>query len=213
MTADIRSRSQLAVALSKLKGFSNPKVRLEQYQTDSEVAATVLWYAYMQGDIQGKTVADLGCGTGILGIGALMLGASKVFLVEKDPDALEILKKNLDFVVDRSRVVFGDVSGFNIKVDTVVQNPPFGVKTRHADKPFLEKALQIAKVIYSFHNEGSDNFVSLVCQDYDAKIAGRMDFTFPIKASMAFHSKPVEKIAVSCYHIIVPHSHLGMKWE
>ena len=92
------SKSSLAVALSKLKLFSKPDVKLEQYPTDSEIAAEILWNAHMRGDLDNKIVADLGCGTGILGIGALLLGAKKVFFVDIDKNALEILKQNFSRV-------------------------------------------------------------------------------------------------------------------
>jgi len=42
---------------------------------------------------RGMTVLDLGCGTGVLGIGALLLGA-KVYFVESDGSALEIARNN-----------------------------------------------------------------------------------------------------------------------
>lgn len=39
-------------------------------------------------DVSGKTVIDYGCGSGILGIAALLLGAEKVYAVDNDPQAL-----------------------------------------------------------------------------------------------------------------------------
>ena len=36
--------------------------------------------------------------------------------------------------------------------DTVLQNPPFGVQTRGADRKFLVKALDVGKSVYSLHN-------------------------------------------------------------
>ena len=85
------TKSKLAITLSKLKVFDSAKVKLEQYPTDSEVAADVLWNAFMQGDIGNKIIADLGAGTGVLGIGALILGAKKVYFVEKDKDVIKLL--------------------------------------------------------------------------------------------------------------------------
>ena len=38
------------------------------------------------------------------------------------------------------------------KFDTVLQNPPFGVQKRTADRRFLEKALKVADAVYSLHN-------------------------------------------------------------
>ena len=67
--------------MSKLKAFIHPKVKQEQYTTDSEPAAEVLHSAYMNHDIKNKIIADLGCGTGILGIGCLLLEAGFVYFL------------------------------------------------------------------------------------------------------------------------------------
>ena len=67
-------KSKLAIVLSNLETFRDPSAELEQYSFDVQSASTVLWNAYQLGDIEGKSVGDFGCGTGILGIGALLLG-------------------------------------------------------------------------------------------------------------------------------------------
>lgn len=45
-------------------------------------------------DIKGKTVIDYGCGSGILGIAAALLGAARVIAVDTDPQALEATLDN-----------------------------------------------------------------------------------------------------------------------
>ncbi len=45
-------------------------------------------------DIEGKQVVDIGCGSGILSVGACLLGAEKVFAVDIDPIAVEVAKEN-----------------------------------------------------------------------------------------------------------------------
>ena len=45
-------------------------------------------------DLQGKTVIDYGCGSGILGIAALLLGADSVIAVDNDPQALLATRDN-----------------------------------------------------------------------------------------------------------------------
>lgn len=45
-------------------------------------------------DLAGQTVIDYGCGSGILGIAALLLGAEKVIAVDNDPQALLATRDN-----------------------------------------------------------------------------------------------------------------------
>ena len=115
------------------------------------------WRA-MRGDL--GTVCDLGCGTGMLAIGAALLGARAIG-VEIDGEALAVARRNakkLDVDVDFIRA---DVNSLTLKgIDTVVMNPPFGAQKASAgDRAFLCKAQKIAKTIYSLHNQGSEGFM------------------------------------------------------
>ena len=130
------NKGSLAIFLSKLKKTRVSKVELEQYETDSELASEILWYAFMQGDIKGKVIADLGCGNGILGCGCLKLGAKKVYFVEKDKETLEVARSNCKS--KKAMFFLDDINNFNEKVDAVIMNPPFGVQEKHADKDFLK---------------------------------------------------------------------------
>ncbi|MCM2678403.1 50S ribosomal protein L11 methyltransferase [Echinimonas agarilytica] len=47
-------------------------------------------------DLQGKTVIDYGCGSGILGVAALKLGAARVIGVDIDPQAIEASQVNAE---------------------------------------------------------------------------------------------------------------------
>ena len=47
-----------------------------------------------QQDLAGKIVIDYGCGSGILGIAALLLGAEKVYAIDNDPQALLASRDN-----------------------------------------------------------------------------------------------------------------------
>jgi putative methylase len=197
------SKKQVAIALSKLKTFDKSKIKLEQYTTDSEIASVVLWDAFMQGVIEEKVVADLGCGTGILGIGALLLGAKKVLFVDVDKDALIILETNLkDLELDNFEIIHTDVSEFNAKVDLVLQNPPFGTKQKHADKKFLEKAFSVSEVVFSFHKSSTKQFVKAISNDFKFNIAKEFEFDFPLKNTMKIHKKKMEKIKVSCFELV-----------
>jgi len=85
---------KLEIALEKVEGFETPNVNYEQYKTPATVAAPFLHLAFMSGDIEGKTVYDLGCGTGILSIGAALLGAKEVIGFDIDDGAVSNAVKN-----------------------------------------------------------------------------------------------------------------------
>src|SRR3989344_6126679 len=63
-----------------------------------------------------------------------------------------------------------DVKEFDKKVDTVIQNPPYGTKDKHADREFLVKAFQISNKIYSMHKLSTSSFVEKIAEDYEFKI-------------------------------------------
>jgi len=203
---EISSKGALAVALSKLQAFTQPKVSVEQYPTDSEVAAEVLWQAKMKEDI-GKVSVDLGCGTGILGIGLVLLGKVRVYMVDSDEYALEVAKKNMKKVQSEYKVpgeavfMHQDIGDFKEKADLVVENPPFGVKNRHADQEFLKKAFELGKVVYSFHKTESKNFIDKFSAENGFRVTNIWDFQFPLKATMHFHSRRIKRIAVSCFRL------------
>jgi len=195
------SKSQLAIQLSKLKTFEKPLVREEQYVTDSEVAASWLFNAYLLNDVKDKVIADLGAGTGVLGIGALLLGAKKVYFVEKDKDAVAVLKENLQNVKGSYEILETDVKDFTHNADVVIMNPPFGTKQKHADKLFLERAFACADVIYSMHKSSTEVFVNAVALDNDFAVTHKWKYELPIKATYKFHKKRIERIDVSVFRL------------
>jgi predicted RNA methylase len=67
---------KLQYELEDIETFENPKIELEQYTTSSHIAACILHTAqFVYDDIKDKMVADLGCGSGVLCIGAALLNA------------------------------------------------------------------------------------------------------------------------------------------
>lgn len=201
------TKSGLAIVLSGLEGFKEPKVRQEQYLMDSEIGASVLWNSYLLKDVEGKVIADLGCGTGVLGIGALLLGAKRVFFVDSDETALKIAKNNISKVksegynVGNSEFICKDVGELGIRADLVLQNPPFGTKLRHNDAYFLENAMKTAPVAYSFHKSETMGFLKRFCAGKKAKITHAWDFKFPLKAAFKFHRRQIHRINAICLRI------------
>jgi putative methylase len=141
--------------LSQLEPHPSPKANLEQYTVSEAVAATVLYLAaYTNGDVIGKTVLDLGCGTGRLALAASYLGAQCVVGVDIDKIAIKVASENSEKAGLKTSIqwVISDINAITGSFDTVLQNPPFGVQKRAADRKFLEKALEVGNVVYSLHN-------------------------------------------------------------
>ena len=127
---------QLEGLLQNLDVFEKPKVDLEQYPTTPHIASHMLYTIDQTfDDIQGSSVADLGCGCGVLSVGAAILGSNYVVGFDIDADALELAKQNLEESgVERVELVQCDVNSIDSMIvradlfDTVIMNPPFGTK-------------------------------------------------------------------------------------
>ena len=65
-----------------------------------------------QTDLTGKRILDVGCGSGILGLSALLLGAESAELVDNDPQAVAACKHNVEInnLADRATVHQGDLT-------------------------------------------------------------------------------------------------------
>lgn len=180
-------KKDLEIVLSGLETFEKQHLDLEQYQTESHIAADLLWYAFMSGDIDKKVVADLGCGNGVFGIGALLLGAKKVLFLDVDGGAVKVARAN---VLAVERIIgkklnklfsHSDVNKFGTKVDTVIQNPPFGVRKTHADKPFLLRAMRHSSRIYSFHKLDTARFVESFVKEEGWGVRLIKKYKFPLR--------------------------------
>ena len=83
--------------LSGLEPNSSKSVELEQYATDGDLAARWLTDIAAFGDLSGGCkVADLGAGNGVLGLGALAMGAGRAMLVEADQAACAVAQSNAE---------------------------------------------------------------------------------------------------------------------
>ena len=141
--------------LTTVAAQPSPQAHLEQYTVSEQLAANMLYIAaYANDDVVGKSVLDLGCGTGRLALGASFLGAECVVGVDIDRLAIKTASENSKKTDLAKGVqwILGDISTVTGRFDTVLENPPFGVQTREADRPFLVKALEVGNSIYSLHS-------------------------------------------------------------
>jgi putative methylase len=185
-------KASLAAELSRLEGFEDPRISLEQYTTPPELAADMLWTAHMAGDLDGEVV-DLGAGTGILGIGAAMLGAS-VTLVEMDAGALEKARKNARDAGVEVETVEGDVENLEMEFETALMNPPFSVHSEQLEG-FLEAASR-ASTVYSVANaDGSGVAEGLERRGFSVEEVEQ--YTIGLPATFGFHTQEERETSVS----------------
>ncbi|WP_456368417.1 METTL5 family protein [Geoglobus sp.] len=193
-------KKKLAIILEKLEVFHNPKISLEQYPTPSGLAGELAVTASLL-DSGTEVFADLGCGTGILAIAFALVGF-RTFGVDIDPEALVTAVKNAKKSGVEVDFVLADVRRFNLKKRVgVVMNPPFGVKNRHADRPFLEKAFEIGSVVYSIHSAGSLNFVEKMAKESGFRVTHLWRYSIPLRRTYWFHEKQYKYIPVEVFRM------------
>jgi len=201
----------LEMILDSLKRHPNPKVELEQYTIDGKLASDILFFAV--NDFYGNVVIDLGCGTGRLAIGSKLLGAKRAIGIDIDKESIETAKENakisnakVDFYCMDIRDVDEEFLNRVLGEDSVlkrvvIQNPPFGAQRKHADRVFLDKALEIGDVIYTIHNYPTKDFVMKYIEDKGGRITHIYETFFRIPAIYEFHKKKVVNIPVVVFRI------------
>lgn len=199
----IKKKRHLEMALQSLPSHSKPKIELEQYHTPSIIAADLLWNAYNLGDIENKSVVDLGCGTGIFAIGSAMLGARCVKGIDVDHDAIRNAEENSKKLGLEERINFFKSDIKNVSPDkihdTCIQNPPFGSQLKSkkgADRIFMEKSMELANVVYSFHMAETENFVENYFLNLGGKVTQKFSYSFQIPKIYSFHKQEIKFIEV-----------------
>ena len=154
-------RSELVRALERVPAFADPQRALEQVITPSEAAATLLAAAERWDGLAGRSVADLGCGTGRLAIGAALLGAAPVRGIDVDAASVATAQDAASAAGVDARFEVGEVATFRGPSEIVVMNPPFGAQRRHADRPFWSTAYTAAgRSVYAFALADARTFIA-----------------------------------------------------
>lgn len=191
----------LKVELSKVKDFSKVSISLEQYMTPPEIAASIAHTIHATyDDIEGRSVLDLCCGTGMLSFACSYFSPSYILGVDSCPKALEVFRlNNLRFRanVDLLRCSIEDLTFLSSEFDTAILNPPFGTKIKHADIKVVDKALEVCSVVYSLHKSSTRGY--LVRKYPRAEILAEIKYVIPRKHD--FHKKDRKIIEVDFIRI------------
>jgi len=202
------SKRELEGQLAVVAGFENPQASLEQYPTPPALAAHVIHLADLQGDIEGRTVVDLGAGTGMFALGAALRGPRRVIGVEIDGEPLRTAVENRRRVGTTTPVdwIQADATRLPLALDepaTVVMNPPFGAQNGHegADKGFLRTAAEIADVSYSVHNAGSEDFIEAFAADHGGAVTHAFAADFELPRQFDHHTDDSREVDTEVYRI------------
>ncbi len=183
-------RSVLVRRLAALRGFPSPDPRREQVGTPPEAAATLLEAALAREDIAGRTVLDLGSGTGVLAIGAALLGARRVTGVEAEAGAIAAARANAEATGVEVDWRLAEVERVAERAETVVMNPPFGAQTAHADRPFWDAAFASAeRRIYAFALADSRSFIARRAVARGAKVEATVAVPWELPRTFRHHRK------------------------
>jgi putative methylase len=185
---------------------ASPRADLEQVATPPEAAAELLFAAVRWDGLEGRSVLDLGSGTGRLAIGAALLGAGPVVGVEVDPVLVEVAREAARAA--GVRVVFeaGDVASFDRRAEVVVMNPPFGAQRRHADRPFWERALSLARrSVHAFALADSRTFIARRAVARDAHVLETQPVAWDLPRTFAHHTQRRVALAVDRWALRTEH--------
>jgi putative methylase len=198
-------QSELVRALAQLAPFSAPSAEREQVVTPPEAAAELLLAALAHGDLVGRSVVDLGAGTGVLAIGAALLGAGSVRGIEEDPAAVAVAERNAAASGVPVAFSVGPVGSAQGPCDTVVMNPPFGAQRRHADAPFWEAAHRIARRrIYAFASAASRTFIARSAVDRRARVEATHPVHWDLPLTFPHHRKRSRELPVDLWVLTPP---------
>ncbi|KAI1723495.1 methyltransferase small domain-containing protein [Ditylenchus destructor] len=170
-------RKQLESFLHQLDTFETPRLELEQYATSAELATSILEAINEDSGLdEGTVLGDLGCGCGVLMLGAAKLGAGFCIGYDIDDAALSICRQNIDDAglgdicdlvqVDlMSASTSNPLSRFHNSFNIIVTNPPFGTKGNSGtDLKFIELGLSLLKPgghLYSLHKTATRRVLAM----------------------------------------------------
>ncbi|GCB61759.1 rRNA N(6)-adenosine-methyltransferase METTL5 isoform X1 [Scyliorhinus torazame] len=193
-----RKLKELESLLQQVDVFEQPKLLLEQYPTSPHIAAHMLYTIHTTfNDIESKLIGDLGCGCGVLSIGAAMLDAGLCVGFDIDEGALDIFNRNAEeFELANVNMVQCDICSvmtgkLSKTFDTIIMNPPFGTKhNKGMDMAFLRTALDMARTaVYSLHKTSTRNHILKKAEEWKVKMEVIAELKYDLPASYKFHKR------------------------
>jgi len=199
------NKKRLEILLSKLEPRPKSRLRWEGYQLDSQSASAIINVASrINNDVAGRSVIDLGCGSGILAISAWLLGSRCSTGIDIDKESIRVSRLNAESVGAEIDFIVGDINCIMGRFDTTLMNPPFGSWNRGADALFLEKSLEISSIIYSVHKRSQSvrRFIRSLVDSLGGEIDQSFEIDINIPRLFDFHRKKKYTVHADLYRIL-----------
>ena len=199
---------QLAMLLSSLPPHPCGDIELEQYTTSGDIAASWLAQIAAFGDLStDSSIADLGAGNGILGIGAALMGVSQVVLVEVDEQACSVAFQSIEQAgVSDSVEIFCkrvddslDLSG----ADLIISNPPWGTQKPKSDRPFLDAIIRSNAIAHLMHSAEATH-IEAIFESAGWEVERYWETDFALPAAYSHHYSRQGKTRVGFWRLLPP---------
>ena len=194
--------------LSSLPPHPCGDIELEQYTTSGDIAASWLAQIAAFGDLStDSSIADLGAGNGILGIGAALIGVSQVVLVEVDEQACSVAFQSIEQVgVSDSVEIFCkrvddslDLTG----ADLIISNPPWGTQKPKSDRPFLDAIIRSNSIAHLMHSAEATH-VEVIFESAGWEVERYWETDFALPAAYSHHYSRQGKTRAAFWRLLPP---------
>ena len=179
---------------TKLNGPLNKKIRPLKDLVRESIFNFLAHSNKIQLQLESSNILDLYSGTGSFGLECISRKAKKVIFVEKEKEALEILKKNIDKIKskNKTKVYFNDVIDifkknfdmwrYDLKFDLIFCDPPFKESNLNKLLESIIKKNLLKKngiIILHRHKSSNDQLINYF-NVIDERIYGLSKVTFAL---------------------------------
>ena len=199
---------QLAMLLSSLPPHPCGDIELEQYSTSGDIAASWLAQIAAFGDLStDSSIADLGAGNGILGIGAALMGVSQVVLVEVDEKACFVAFQSIEQACVSDSVEISckrvddslDLSG----ADLIISNPPWGTQKAKSDRPFFDAIIRSNTIAHLMHSAEATH-IEAIFESAGWEVERYWETDFALPAAYSHHYSRQGKTRAGFWRLLPP---------
>ena len=194
--------------LSSLPPHPCGDIELEQYSTSGDIAASWLAQIAAFGDLStDSSIADLGAGNGILGIGAALMGVSQVVLVEVDEKACFVAFQSIEQACVSDSVEISckrvddslDLSG----ADLIISNPPWGTQKAKSDRPFFDAIIRSNTIAHLMHSAEATH-IEAIFESAGWEVERYWETDFALPAAYSHHYSRQGKTRAGFWRLLPP---------